>query len=90
MNKLEIAKTAVGVVVGSGTTKIITAIVKNNIQIRQAADAVAPKVTDKAAVAAGAFVLGAMVADISKRYTDTKIDEIATWWTENVTKKSAA
>lgn len=90
MNKLEIAKSVTGFVVGTGTTKIVMAIVKNNIQIRQAADAVTPRVTDKVAVAAGACVLGAMAADASKKYTDTKIEEIATWWAENIKKKSDA
>lgn len=81
MNKLELAKLAVSAVVGAGTTKIVVAIVKNNTS--------PDKITDKVAIAAGAFVLGSMAADASKKWTDSKIDGAAEWWNENVKKKIA-
>lgn len=78
MTKLEIAKGVTSFVVGAGTSKIITQIIKNNTQPENLADTVT--------MTAGAIVLGTMVADISKRYTDAKIDEIAHWWQTNVKK----
>jgi large-conductance mechanosensitive channel len=74
MNKLAIAKMAVSAIVGAGTTKIVTAIVKNNIQ--------PDKLIDKVTVVSGAFVLGSMAADASKKYTDAKIDEAVNWFNE--------
>lgn len=81
MNKLDIAKLAISAVVGAGTTKIVVAIIKNNVQ--------PDKITEKVAVASAAFVLGSMAADASKQYTDAKIDEIANWITETFKKNEA-
>jgi len=78
MNKLELAKTAISFVVGAGTSKIVTTIIKNNVQPEN--------VTEQVTTVVGSVVLGSMVADASKKYIDTKIDEIATWWKENVKK----
>jgi uncharacterized SAM-dependent methyltransferase len=78
MTKLEITKVAAKFIVGSGTATIVRAIIKNNVQ----PDDIATKVT----VTAGSIVLGSMVADLAARYTDAKIDAIATWYDENVKK----
>lgn len=78
MTKLEITKTAVSFVVGAGTSKIVVSIIKNNTQPEN--------LTDTVTMTAGAIVLGTMVADVTKKYTDTKIDEIADWWTKNIKK----
>lgn len=75
--KLEIAKTAVNVVVGAGTSKIVHTIIKNNVQPE--------KLTDTVSVAAGSLVLGSMVAEASKKYTSDKIDKLAAWYKANVT-----
>lgn len=78
MNKLELTKTVVSFVVGAGSSKIINTIIKNNV---------APEnLTDTITVTAGSIVLGSMVGDISQKYTSAKIDEIASWWKENVKK----
>jgi hypothetical protein len=69
MNKLEIAKTVVSTIVGVGTAKIVGSIIGNNTSPET--------VIDKMTITAGTFVLGSMVADITKRYTDAKIDQIA-------------
>jgi hypothetical protein len=79
MNKLDIAKKAVSFVVCAGTTKIVHQIIVNNSQPKSTADLVS--------MTAGGFVIGAIVADASRKYTDEKIDEIATWWNENVKPK---
>lgn len=79
MNKIEITKKVVSLVVGLGTTKIVNDIVENNTNTE--------RVTDKVAVKAGSVVIGSMVADKTSEYTDTKIDEMAAWWRENVTNR---
>ncbi|QJD49632.1 hypothetical protein HWD32_gp56 [Gordonia phage Secretariat] len=56
-------------IVGLGTTKIVTTIIKNNVQPETVVDAVT--------ITAGSFVIGGMVADASKKYTDDTIDKIA-------------
>lgn len=78
MNKLQLAKNVTSVIVGFGTTKIVGTIIRNNVA--------AESLTDKVTVTAGTYVLGAMVADLSKRYTDAKIDEVAAWYKANVKK----
>lgn len=78
MTKTEIAKKATSFVVGLGTTTIVRSIVQNNV---------APEnVTQKVTVTAGTVVLGSMVADVSKAYTDAKIDQVVAWWKTNVNK----
>lgn len=78
MTKLDITKTVVKIVVGSGTAKIIQGIVRNNT---------APDgVTDTVAITGGCVVLGMMVGDIAGKYTDARIDAAAEWWKTNVKK----
>ncbi|ADD80957.1 gp066 [Rhodococcus phage ReqiPepy6] len=69
MTKLEMLKLAVSSIVGVGTSKIVKSIIANNVELDTPVDQVT--------VTAGSFVIGAMVADASKDYTDAKIDEIA-------------
>lgn len=75
MNKLEIAKKAATIVVGMGATKIVGDIIKNNADPRHVGDTIT--------IAAGSFVLGSMVADATRIYTNAKIDQAATWYNEN-------
>lgn len=67
MNALDIGKAAASMIVGIGTSKIVHSIIDNNVET------VAP--VDKITVAAGSLVIGSMVADVTKKYLDTKIDE---------------
>lgn len=78
MNKIELIKTATNIVVGSGVVKISHSIIRNNVRPEN--------VVDQATVIAGSIVLGQMAADASKNYTNAKIDEIASWWNENIKK----
>jgi len=76
MTKIELTKRLTSLIVGVGTGKIISSIIKNNV---------APeKLTDKVAIACASYVLGAMVADAASNWTDAKIDEAVNWWNENV------
>lgn len=81
VNKTEIAKKAVSLIVGLGTTKIVNDIIENNTNTERA--------TDKVAVKAGSIVIGSMAADATSSYTDTKIDEIVTWWNKNITNRDS-
>lgn len=78
MTKLEFTKMAVNIVVGAGTSKIVGSIIRNN--------ATPANLADQVTMTAGAVVLGSMAADASKKYTGDKIDEMASWWNENVKK----
>lgn len=77
MTKLDLTKLVVSTVVGIGTAQIVHAIIGNNTQ----PDTLPSQVT----VGAASVVAGYMAADISKQYTDQKIDEIAHWWKTNIT-----
>jgi len=79
MTKTDIAKRVVGFVVGAGTTKIVGSIIQKNTEFE--------KKTDRIAAASASLVIGAMAADASTKYTDTKIDEIVNWWEKNVKPK---
>jgi large-conductance mechanosensitive channel len=76
---LDIAKTAVSIVVGAGTNKIISAIVDNNTEPES--------VRDKVAIKAGTITVSAMVAAKTKEYTDAKIDEAAAFYNEHIAPK---
>lgn len=69
MLNLNTIKLVTSTIVGLGTTKIVTTIIKNNVDPQTAVDAVT--------ITAGSFVIGGMVADASKQYTDKTIDNIA-------------
>lgn len=75
MNKIALAKNAVSLIVGTGTAKIVSSIISNNTNPEN--------VVDKVTMTSASLVLGAMVADVTKRYTDAKIDQIATFVNDN-------
>jgi hypothetical protein len=78
MTKLDITKTVVSIIIGSGTAKIVHQTIKSNTSPENVVDIVT--------MYAGAVVIASMVADASKKYTDTKIDEIAIWYRATVKK----
>jgi hypothetical protein len=86
MNKIAAVKLVTGLIVGSGTSKIVKTIIENNVDIRIAINNTPLKVLEKVSVAAGTLVIGAMAADVSRRYTDNKIDEAVAWYDENIKK----
>lgn len=73
------AKTAVNVIVGAGTSKIVKGIIENNTMPENA--------KDKAAILAATFVVGSMVSEATSKHTGAKIDALADWWTTNVSSK---
>jgi uncharacterized membrane protein YcjF (UPF0283 family) len=78
MDKLDLTKNVASFVVGTGTTKIVTGIIQNNI--------VADNLYSKVTVVGAGVVIGMMAADATKSYTNAKIDEAANWWRANVKK----
>lgn len=79
MTKTEVAKWAAALVVGGTTTKVVKEIIQNNTD--------PTTIADKSAVIVGSYVLGAIVADASKKWTDAKLDSLIIWWTKNITEK---
>lgn len=80
MTKLDLTKSVINFIVGAGTTKIVSQVVQNNTNPKNAAE--------NAQLVAGSVVLGCMAADATREYTNAKIDEIADWWKTNITKSN--
>lgn len=74
MTKTKIAKKIVSVVIGIGTTKIVSGIISSTTDPESA--------TDKVAVLASSWVLGAMAVEATRNYTDAKIDQTIALWKE--------
>lgn len=74
-----VLKTGVSLVVGSGVTKIVAGIIKNNTS--------PTNIYQKVTIWAAAFVIGTIITDVSKNYTDEKIDDALAWWDLNVTNR---
>lgn len=66
MNALTITKFAAKLIVGSGTTTITHAIIRNNVDPSNA--------LEKVSTAAASVVVGAMAAEKTRAYTDASID----------------
>ena len=79
MTKTDVAKRIVTVVVGFGISKIVSGIIRNNTTPE--------RVSDQIAINAGSYVIGAMIADQAKKFTDAKIDEIVKHWNDMKDKK---
>lgn len=76
MTKLDFTKAVVSTIVGIGTASIVTSICSNNTN--------PDTVPSKVAVGSATVVVGWIAADVTKQYTDAKIDELANWWKENI------
>lgn len=69
VNKLMITKLVASTLVGMGTTKIVKAVIQNNI---------APEgIVNRITVTAGSMALGGAASDLSRAYTNGKIDQAA-------------
>lgn len=78
MNKIDIAKTVISTIVGTGSSKIVHGIIANNVPIANN--------IDKVTVASASAVIGYAASDISKNYTNAKVDEVVAWWKKIQTK----
>lgn len=66
MITIDTVKFVATTIVGVGTSKIVGSIIKNNVDPQNAVDVVT--------VTAGSFVIGAIAADATRKYTDQAID----------------
>lgn len=78
MTKLDLIKRGTSLIVGVGVTTVVHAVCQNNAQPQ--------KIADKVTVGAAGIVLAMMVCDVTRVYTDNKIQSIADWYDENVKK----
>lgn len=69
MLNLNTIKLVASTIVGVGTGKIVGTIIRNNVQPET--------IVDTITIYAGGMVIGGMVADAAKTYTDNTIDQIA-------------
>ena len=68
MDKIDFAKKTVSFIVGLGTSKIVRDIIKNNVDVET--------VIDQVTVTSTSFVIGSMVKEATREYTDAKIDKL--------------
>jgi len=83
--KIDRAKTVVGITCGIGVQLIVTGIVKNNVS--------ATKTYQKPFIWAGAQALGSLVGEVTRRHTDDQIDTVVNYWDkaqENYAKEQEA
>lgn len=73
INKLDLAKKAVNIVVGAGVSKIVHNFISNNTLPEQSLPA-------RAAIAVSSVVIGMMAREATERFTSDQIDKIAEWW----------
>lgn len=76
--KIDIAKTIVGAVAGFGASRIAKMVIEKNTDEEE-------RLHNRAAVFSAEVVIGMAVSDMTRRYTDAKIDEAVEWWNENIT-----
>lgn len=74
MNKLEITKIATSVIVGAVASKAVSKLIKEDNPEDNFVTHVMKSSTSS--------VVGMIVADKTKKYTDAKIDQIAAWYHE--------
>lgn len=79
-SKTDIAKTIVGFVAGFGASRIVKAVIEKNTDEEE-------RLHNRVAVRSAEVVIGMAAADVTRRYTDAKIDEIVEWWETNVKPK---
>lgn len=75
MDKVQLAKQISRFTIMLGTGKIVYGIVDKNTDPE--------KVTDKVAIKATSFVVGAMATTVLADHVDQKIDEFVAWWKTN-------
>lgn len=68
MNGIAIAKAAARTIVGMGTSKVVSGIIKTNVPRETPVDTVT--------VVAASIVIGSMVQEATSKYTDKMIDDI--------------
>lgn len=74
IDKLGLAKNAIGFVVGAGVSKIVHAVITNNIS--------PVTLFDKVTVVSASLVLGSMAREATRKFINRQIDEIVAFVNE--------
>lgn len=77
MDRLDLTKKVAGYIVGAGTGRIVAGIIDHNIDTPE-------KLRQRLEIAGAALVIGMMAKDLTKQYTDAKIDSYAILYKEKV------
>jgi hypothetical protein len=75
--KIDIVKAVVGAVAGYGASRIAKMVIEKNTDDEE-------RLHNRAAVFSAEVVIGMAVSDVTRRYTDAKVDEAVDWWNENI------
>ena len=75
--KIDKFKIVVGAVAGYGASRIAKMIIEKNTDEEE-------RLHNRAAVFSAEVVIGMAASDVTRRYTDAKIDEAVDWWNENI------
>lgn len=77
MDKIAIAKQAVGYVVAAGAAKIVSGFISNNTDPE--------KVIDKITITVASVAIGSLVKEALQKHTDAKIDSVVELWNKHIT-----
>lgn len=80
MTKLDITKIVVTTVVGIGASRIAQNICLSNSPMES--------MPDKVMAHSAALVVGMMASEVTRKYTNAKIDELAGWYNSNIKKNA--
>jgi hypothetical protein len=76
VDKIQIAKTVLSTAAGIGAAKVVAQVIANNTNPEN--------VKDKIQIVVGAAVIGGIVRDAAKEYTDRTVDEVVTLYNEQI------
>lgn len=74
LSKVTLAKMVINFTAGSGVAKVVNDVIKNNITVETPTDAVKGMI--------GSIVIGSMIADVSSKHVNAKVDSVVKWWEE--------
>jgi hypothetical protein len=76
LNKVEIGKAVVGIIVSAGVTQVVSGVIATNVPTRN--------IFHKSVVWIGKTVISSMITEAATKHVDQKIDDTIEWWEENV------
>jgi hypothetical protein len=81
VNKIEVFKKAVKIVISAGASTIVRQIIENNVETE--------RTIDKVTVPIASVAIGGAVGNIAGQYTDAGIDEAVEFWNKIRDRNSA-
>lgn len=76
MTRIDLVKTATGLVVGSGISHIVAGVIKNTV--------VPKNIIDAGCIFAGRIGISMVLTDVTTKHINNKIDDAVTWLQQNV------